>query len=249
MCHLELVTIKLPADEQFSFRFFDVLSECGKQSRGTYSANRTNVDFLPLINIEFSNVQIPEISFSCNDFEISKTITNETGQLRLSPHSYKHLTIDEFANRLKDTGSIKTIDHLGVNFPWFDGISPVLIDLRQQLKSKTAYYRFPSGEGWDFILPATKSELKTNNVDLSIERRPKLELVSFEKSSTPIIQIDCITTIEYARLKEIFPEAIFVDELSNVWVYINNNFGVDICFVLNGPSNSDWSTYFEGFRL
>lgn len=249
MHYLESVTIKLPVEEQFSAKLFGVLSGCGEQSGNIYSVNRTNTDFLPVLNIEFSDIQTPGISFKCNDLEISKTITNETGQLRLSPHSYKHLTIDEFADRLKNAGGIKAIDHLGVNFPWFDGVSPVLIDLRRQLKSKAAYYRFPSGEDWDFILPATKGELKTNNIDLSIERRPKLELVSFEKSSTPIIQVDCITTIEYTKLKELFPEAISVDELSNVWVYIDNNFGVDICLVLSGPSDTDWSTYFEGFRL
>lgn len=249
MHFLELVTIKLPIEEQFSFKLFELLSRCGNQHGNVFSIDQANVDFLPKLNIEFSNIETPTIIFDCNDFEIKKNIVNETGRSRESPHSYKYITLEEFTDRLRNVGFINQIDHLGINFPWFKGTSPVLIDLRKRLKSKTAYYRFPSGEDWDFILPAAKDELKTNNVDLSIARRPKLELVSFEKSSTPIIQIDCITTIDYAKLKKLFPEAIFVDELSNVWVYISNNFGVDICFVLNGPSNSDWSTYFSGWRI
>jgi hypothetical protein len=72
--------------------------------------------------------------------------------------------------------------------------------------------------------------------------------VSFEKSSKPIIQIDCITTIDYKKLKALFPEAIADDELKNVWVYLDNPYELDICLVLNEPG-SDWSSFFEGNRL
>ena len=180
---------------------------------------------------------------------ISKTIKNETGEERKSPHSYTHLSIDEFNSRLNKRGHITTIDHLGVNFPWFKGVSPVITDLREALKHKSAYFRFPTGEEWDFILPATKEEINSDVLNVSIERRPKFELVSFKKDSTPIIQIDCITSLTYEDLKELFPESIMSKELRNAWVYIDNKFGIDIYFVLNEPTNSEWSNFFEGHRL
>lgn len=249
MNYLESISIQLPFDEHFSSVFFSILSDCGKKIENAIYINQSNINFLPVLNINFNTDSNPKIIFNCDDLRVSKDINNLTGLEKSSPHKYEHISINEFATRLAKNGSIKFVDHLGVNFPWFNGISPVLIDLRQRLISKSAYYQFPTSEDWDFILPATNNEFESGKIDLNIERRPKLELVSFKKSSTPIIQIDCITTISFEKLKELFPESIIEEEMNNIWVYIKNDFGIDICFVLSGPSNSDWSKIFEGYRL
>ena len=249
MNYLESISIQLPFDEQFSSAFINVLSECGKNTENVININQSNENYLPVLNISFFADYSPKIIFKCGEIQISKDIINQTGQNISSPHKYKHISINEFKTRLTKNGKINKVDHLGVNFPWFNSVSPVLIDLRQRLSSKTAYYQFPSSQDWDFILPATKNELESGIIDLNIERRPKLELVSFNKSSIPIFQIDCITTISFEKLKELFPESIIEEEMKNIWVYIENNYGIDICFVLSGPSDSDWLNIFDGYRL
>lgn len=249
MSLLTRVALTLPTDIEFSQTFEDVLKDCLEQSQDVLEIKQTLNRSLPKIKIRFTDIEQPVIEFIGDDFTFSRNISNETGQYRSSPHSYRLIPITELRDRIHKAGNITIIDHLGVNFPWFDGLSPIIAELRTRLSDSSAYYRFPTGEYWDFILPATRHEIESGTIDLALVRRPKLELVSFEKASTPIIQIDCITTIEYSKLKKMFPEAIADDELFNIWVYVENSYGVDICFVLNGPREQDWSSFFKGHRL
>ncbi len=249
MSYLESVKIILPLKDDLHSKLFNIIDDCGIRSENNFTLDPTDANYLPILNFEFLNISAPAVVFKGKDLHISEEIINKTGQQKESSHEYSYLSIDELTNRLKDSGKIMAIDHLGINFPWFGGVSPVIANLRQQLKDKTAYFRFPTGDNWDFIIPATVSELTSNYIDLSIVRKPKLELVSFEKSSTPLIQIDCETTIKYEKLIELFPEAINDTDSSSVWVYLKSNLGLDICFVLRGPSCKDWSSYFEGHRL
>jgi len=80
-------------------------------------------------------------------------------------------------------------------------------------------------------------------------RRPKLEIVSFDKSSTPIIQFDCIVDTSYDKIVQLFPEGIAENDLRNVWVYLSNPYHLDICFVVNENRGGDWSEFFSGHRL
>lgn len=249
MSLLKRVILRLPDGPTFSAIFSSIIKNCVEQNQNGFSVKQTLDDSFPKIEILFEDIEQPAVEFIGDDFTLSKNISNETGQERTSPHTYKPITIDELKDRIHETGQITAIDHLGINFPWFDGLSPIIAELRNRLGGSSAYYRFPTGEDWDFILPATRHEIESGTINLDLVRRPKLELVSFEKASTPIIQIDCITTIEYSKLKKMFPEAITDDELYNIWVYIENSYGVDICFVLNGPREKDWSSFFKGHRL
>lgn len=56
------------------------------------------------------------------------------------------------------------------------------------------------------------------------------------------------TTLDFAQIKYIFPEGIADSELRNVWVYLENPYGIDICLVL-GENSADWSDPFTGHRL
>lgn len=249
MGYLESVTIELPLKDKFYLKLFSVIADCGVRSENTFKLNPTDINYLPILNIEFTGLTVPNVVFKGKDLYAKEEIINKTGQQKESPHEYRYITIDELADRINGLGKITAIDHLGINFPWFTGISPAIINLRQQLKDKTAYFRFPTGDNWDFIIPVTALELINNDIDLSIVRKPKLELVSFEKSSTPLIQIDCDTTIDYEDLVRLFPEAIIDKDSSSIWVYIESKLDLDICFVLKGPSSKDWSIYFDGYRL
>jgi len=48
---------------------------------------------------------------------------------------------------------------------------------------------------------------------------------------------------------QLFPEGIADTALKNVWVYLKNPYGVDICLVIGEHEDGDWSDFFEGHRL
>jgi hypothetical protein len=37
--------------------------------------------------------------------------------------------------------------------------------------------------------------------------------------------------------------------LKNVWVYLTNPYGIDVCLVIGEHQGKDWSGFFEGHRL
>jgi hypothetical protein len=79
---------------------------------------------------------------------------------------------------------------------------------------------------------------------------PKFEIVSISKVSKPIIQFEFyVHNKSFEELTELFPEAIAVENPGNVWVYIQNPTDVDICFVLNVYSDSDWSEFLKNNRI
>lgn len=246
---LQKVLINLPLSESSFEELTSLLSECGKVNDKTFAVKASKENFLPKLELIFDSNKSPTIDFYDKKLILSQPISNQTSETKKSPHNYQHLPLQGVARRIASAGKITTIDHLGVNFPWFQGLSPALKDFRNRLPGLAAYFRFPTGQDWDFILPATEQEIHSDMINLDITRRPKLELVSFEKCSTPIVQIDCITTVNFNRLKELFPEGIVDEELKNVWVYITTDIELDLCLVLNQPTKSDWSSFFSGHRL
>jgi len=139
------------------------------------------------------------------------------------------------------------LDHVGFNLPWFeDGVHPEILKLRKLLAPASAYYLFPTGENWDFILPASKAEITSNSIDLSKDRHPKFEIVSFDMTSTPLVQIDCAVQQPYEAIKQRFPEGIPEDNLKDTWVAIQNPYGIDIFFVIGELKDKDWSGFLRG---
>jgi hypothetical protein len=219
----------------------------------TLPLNTTEQDYYPKTEFIFSNTEIPAVSFVFDNGEEHKVeIKNSTGQDKQSPHKYTPLEMDIFIARVKDF-KLVAVDHTGFNLPWFEsGIHPEILKLREFLKDKSLYHEFPkqlADEPWDFILPGTIDEISRKKVDYQKTRRPKIEIVSFPKSSTPLIQIDIQLDGNYEDLLKLFPEAIAVPSMRNLWVYIKNDYGIDICFVLNEVQEKDWSYYFENCRL
>ena len=212
--------------------------------------NKSASDIYPNTFLKFEKLDIPQVRF---DFENGEQYTielkNKTGRHQSSPHRYEHITIQEYLMRM-DNVEIVVLDHSGFDIPWFDGLHPEILTLREKLKSCSLYYLFPTGEYWDFILPGTKAEIAAiTDPDLNIVRRPKFEIVSISKVSTPIIQFEFQVNLRYEEIVELFPEGIAVPEVRNVWVYIQNNMGIDICMVLNEASQSDWCRFFRGNRF
>ena len=109
---------------------------------------------------------------------------------------------------------------------------------------------YPTGEDWDFILPGTKAEINgENEVDYSIIRKPKIEIVSFRNCSVPLIQIDFGVKLDYSEIAKLFPEGILMPDWNHVWVYLKNPSTIDIACVVRQAEKPDWSGYFKGYRL
>lgn len=250
---LQSVTYSLPLiDSDFTKKFINYLGTFGTIEGDNLLLTNTSKEYSPLTRISFTEVEIPTVTFAFNVGEPKVIkIVNETGKVRESPHSYKALSISEYLFRVAEIKTT-TIDHTGFNLPYFSGIHPTILEMRSLLKDTSFYHTFPkefANEPWDFILPATEIEiLQFADTEYTAIRRPKIELVSFDKTSTPLIQIDLQLEVSYERLKELFPEAIDIPDIKCLWVYIENNFGIDICFVLN-ETQADWSYYFKGNRL
>jgi len=244
---LQEITIDLPYNPNFTPHFLSLFATGTALKLKTIQFIPSNPQYIPKLAIEHSTKDLPCVSFFM-ERTITIPIQNKTGKTKPSPHKYKHISVKEFAKRYANL-EVMGYDHIGFNLPWFQGIHPEILKLREVLKRSSLYYLFPSGEAWDFILPGTAEEVNQSNIDLQQERRPKFEIVSFEKCSTPLIQIEVLINKDFKDLVALFPEGIAVEEVKNVWVYLENPYGIDICFVLNENPSSDWSQFFAESRL
>jgi len=121
--------------------------------------------------------------------------------------------------------------------------------LRNKLKDKSLYHLFPTGDNWDFVIPGSLEEISgAIPVDYELDRKPKFEIVSFDGCSTPLVQIDIATNLEYEYIKDLFPEGIHLDDIKSVWVYLKSNYSFDVCLVLN-EAGRGWTKFFKDHRL
>jgi hypothetical protein len=254
MRYLKSVQYKLPnTDNNFSSQFLEYLSPLGNIEKNEIKFQMTSDDFFPITSISFSDVKIPQANFIFNEGNsIEIKLINTTGVSRNSDHKYSHIHITEYIKRIKSF-NLKYIDHTGFNLPHFDGIHPQISMLRRELTASSLYHTFPkhlADAPWDFILPGSREEIdgkvKTN---YTVSRKPKIEIVSFDKSSIPLMQLDIQLECKFLDLVKIFPEAIAVYDTKSLWVYLKNDFGIDICFVLNEAHEKDWSIHFSNARL
>lgn len=253
--YLESITLRFPGPGTgFSERFVSLTEVLGQREDYFLDLTRSDPGFFPLIRLDFTSgqpgVQV-EFAFTDGKVFIVK-VENATGLSKASPHVYQLINLETFQKRLAASNlSLVTLDHAGVNLPWFSaGLHPCILQLRQKLARGCLYHHFPTGEPWDFILPGDIDEIAGRKaVDYTITRRPKFELVSFDKASTPLLQLDIAMNGCYEDFTSLFPEAPFDPELKNIWVYLENPYLVDVCLVINESSESDWSDFFKGCRL
>jgi hypothetical protein len=102
-------------------------------------------------------------------------------------------------------GHVTRIDHTGINLP------SVLVSREtwEQFIGKIAnncnLYRYPTGEDWLFILPATEEEFTNDITIFPAGREPKFELVYDTFSPVPTIQIDIETDLLRSEIEQLFP--------------------------------------------
>ena len=251
---LTKVNFTLPdIDDIFTNQFLQYLSPKGELRENSLNLRTSDEDFFPKTSFEFKGNEQPYVTFVFDDRnEIKVPISNTTNITKQSPYTYSYLALEDLLTRIKPF-SLIGLDHTGFNLPYFEGIHPQILELREKLKDACLYHTFPKhleDAPWDFIIPGTKEEINRSvSIDYQKTRKPKIEIVSFENSSTPLIQIDIQLQAKYEDLVKVFPEAIHVPEIRNMWIYLKNNFGIDICFVLNEASENDWSYQFKNERL
>jgi hypothetical protein len=251
---LEGIKIYLPKDVEFIGLLFTILERLGIDRNECFEFTSSSPDYFPRLYFETNaNISNVKVDFLSSDGEVfSEKVVNETGVEKLSPHSYQLINIEDAAMRLASASlAFVGLDHLGFNLPWFrSALHPRIANLRSILSSICLYHRFPTGEAWDFILPGDHDEISgRKEIDYSLIRKPKFEMVSFEKASTPLVQIDVSVQASYNELSRLFPESLKDPELGNIWVYLQNRFEVDVCLVINPISTGDWSLFFRGTRL
>lgn len=230
---------------------------------------------LPVTMFTQSNVPFPQIHFDetaelsldlgnlrinpeNNDYEIegsgfSQILTKQDSlgayyELQTPTHTIYRLAIEELASRLK--GHIVRIDHTGLNLP------PALVSRKvwkqfiDDVAMQTNLYKYPTGEDWPFILPATREEYKADITKFPVGREPKFELVYDIYSPVPTIQIDIETDLTRPQVEELFPApyGISFPELADYFrtVYVHHDWlGLDIRFDIrfkNDEPGGDWET-------
>jgi len=227
----------------------DLLAPFGTRQDAAIALTPSRPAYLPLVTLRFSPAATPMARFLLDDGDVEVALVNATGTARRSPYRYQAIAPAQLRDRLRAV-SCTALDHVGFDLPWFDGLHPAVARLREVLAPCCAYFTFPTGEPWDFILPAACDELAPDvELDLGTTRRPKFEVVSLDTASTPIIQLDFVVDQPYEQLVALFPEGLASATARNVWVYLAGWPDLDICCVFNEPSEADWCPFFAGHRL
>jgi len=253
--YLEKITISIPGtDTGLAYRLVSLLEKLGERKSHGLEFAGSDRSYYPRLAIDFPSARSAvraDFLLSSGDV-VPLAVENTTGGERKSPHSYQRVEMETIARRFAVAGmKIIEIDHLGLNLPWFEpGIHPHILRLRETMKTRCLFHRYPTGEPWDFILPGTPDEIASPQaVDYGRVRRPKFELVSFDQASKPLIQIDLGVNAKYETYAGLFPEALSDPAFRNLWIYLENPHPVDICLVVNENSEGDWSGFFNGCRL
>jgi len=248
---VHLIEVVLPdRDGSFADCLASFLSPCGKRQDDCFHIAPSDPTQLPRVTVRFAREGSVSVRFVSGLATVVVDVVNVTGREVRSPHVYSHIALTDVAERLQD-GPPEFLDHVGVDLPWFGELHPSIEALRATIANKTAYYLFPTGEPWDFILPAHEEEILLHReMDLTVTRRPKFEIVSIDKVSTPILQFDIAVPYSFERIASLFPEGIADSRQRNVWVYVDSPMALDVCLVLNeGQMNTDWCEFFSGHRL
>jgi len=252
MPYLEKILLRLPKlDGAFAEQLTRLLSPFGTLTADGLEFKTSQPHYYPTAGIYFEDVEKARASFILSDQkQLEVSLANTTGQERLSSFPAQPLSLKEVTRRLINR-PLRGLDHLGFNLPWFEGgIHPEIKKLRTELQESCLYYQYPTGEPWDFILPGTNEEIASlEEPDYSVIRRPKFELVTSTHSSRPLIQLEVLVQGRYEDLAPLFPEAMDVPELRDVWINTVSPYDLDLYLVLNGYHEGDWSAFFKGNRL
>ncbi|HEX6258356.1 MAG TPA: hypothetical protein VFZ48_02675 [Candidatus Saccharimonadales bacterium] len=212
-------------------------------------------DEAPELSLNLGNLRInPEN----NDYEIegggfSQILTQYDPlgayyELHAASYTIYRLDIKELVARLK--GHIVRIDHTGLSLPSTLVSRETWERFTDKIAKQSNLYKYPTGEDWPFILPATAEERKTGITQFPVGREPKFELVYDNYSPVPTIQIDIETNFTRSQVEKLFPNPYGVSfpDLADYFrtVYVRHDWlGLDIRFDIrfkNDEPDGDWET-------
>lgn len=249
--YLKHIEINLPiTDSTFKEEFLDLFAEIGEISVDRVNFSPVTLSHYPHLSLRFADASEASAAFSLGDQIEVVPIKNSTHKIWNSPYVYQSISVGAVRRRLQGM-KLTRLDHMGFNLPWKKKeCHPNIGKLRVTLANRCLYHLWPKNRNWDFILPGNEDEILSScDVDYSIERRPKFEIVSFRNSSTPLIQFEVLVSKPFEYFSPLFPEAIQLLRNRSVWIYIKNNSDVEMCLVLNEDRGRDWSKFFTPYRL
>jgi hypothetical protein len=233
----------------FGVALLESIAPFGRPDRGGFLLATSEPGYLPSIRLRFADVAVPAVQFRGPLLHRRISLVPAAGEAPTTVAAHGYLSLSEYRRRAADLGPA-TLDHVGFDLLWFAGTHPEVLALRAALPGRCAYHRFPTGQDWDFILPATLDEATGGALRPGRIRRPKCEIVSIDTTPVPIVQIDLVVPRMYPDLLRLFPEALVDTQHPSLWVYLDNPFGIDVCFVLNqGTGAGDWSDHLLDHRL
>ncbi len=154
------------------------------------------------------NPNTQNVTYNNDESNVTKVTLNDNLGMYIELDSAGNksylLPIGEIYKRLK--GHIVRIDHTGLNIPSTKMSTTVWSSLVEKLGEASCMYKYPTGEDWPFILPATENEFETDITEFKMGREPKFELVYDYNSLVSTIQIDLETDLKRSEIEKLFPE-------------------------------------------
>lgn len=196
MSQLENITYHFPtntAPEQAAFEALTALTAPG------LSLSSERKKRYPHLNLLGSSNPLPSISF---DEAIVVDLSKDNGAKELSISS--RLPIGEILRRFQ--GHIVGVDHLGINVYPSASLGDKIQELLNILSASANLYKYPGGEPWYFVVPATEAEWNSEITNFEDLRIPKFELVVEAKSIVPVIQIDVRTDLSRVETETLLPK-------------------------------------------
>jgi hypothetical protein len=173
-------------------------------------------DALPITSIQQSDVGYPQVLIEgVEAFDIvvgqfhladAPTVIQASIASAGAPGVHPHpLALNEIVRQLR--GNVVGVDHAGVNLPAASVRQQQWDDLITNLAARSNMYRYPTGEPWPFVIPATEAEYEDDIRHFVPGRPPKFELVydAYLPMDTIVLQFDLATTLSRAELERRFP--------------------------------------------
>ncbi|GAA3454323.1 hypothetical protein [Dactylosporangium matsuzakiense] len=154
------------------------------------------VGALPVTVFETAAVDVAQVRFTTSDGD-AYALESPPGP------SGGGVAFGDLAARL--AAHVEAVDHTGVNLPAASS-AQLWRQTVDRIAGSSAMYRYPTGEPWPFVLPATAAELDGAITAFVAGREPRFELVRDDWLAEPLWQFALRTDLSRAALERMFPE-------------------------------------------
>ena len=169
---------------------------------------------LPVMTFELEDINYPALMFEMSERVVVKAgafavhssldaIRTATLPLTMDPGKRPPMfPLGKFVQLLK--GHVLRLDHAGVELP-SDAVQQEKFDHLIEVVGKYSnLYRYPNGEEWPFLLPATYNEFRNEIREFTNPRTPKLEL-TYGYVQVPLIHFHVVTDLTREFIEAYFP--------------------------------------------